>query len=276
MRKVTLLILVFAFLSITGCSNSAIGTAAKLTPTSENTISGDSNTETASSEPTPSVSFSSPTIPSVAAPSSATHSPTDNKSGNTNNQSSSDGADSALEAYKAVLENNSEFYSTENKKNVLFDDFLTNGEVFGTIFKPEHFTILDMDGDKVPEVVIELQAGNFFEVLHYYKGEVEGYIYSNRQLGQLKADGTFAWSGAASYWGYGKLNFKSTSDYKTDDIGYLVGENNNGVSATTYYIDNKPVTENAFNSFAEKQEAKPDAAWYGFSQKNIDAEFQKS
>lgn len=131
-----------------------------------------------------------------------------------------------------------------------------------------------MDGDKVPEVVIELRAESLFGVLHYNKDKVEGYIYSNRQLWQLKADGTFTWSGGASYWGYGKLNFESINDYETDDIGHLEGESNNGVSTITYYIDNKPVTEDIFNSFVEKQDAKPDATWYEFSQKNIDAAFQ--
>ncbi|SHI22660.1 hypothetical protein SAMN02745823_03620 [Sporobacter termitidis DSM 10068] len=268
MKKAALLLLVFALLSIAGCSNSAAGADSKITPTPENT--GASNAETASPDPTPSVSFLTPASPSAAAPSGDEQSPAA-----TNNPSSSDGVSAALGAYKAVLENKSEFYSTESKKNVLFDDFLANKEIYGIVFKPERFAILDMDGDKVPEVVIELQAGEFFEVLHYDKDSVKGYLYGIRQLGQLKADGTFSWSNSASNWGYGKLSFEAAGDNKIDKTGYVDGDVNNSAS-TAYYVDNKSVTEDEFNSFSKKQDAKQDAPWHEFSQKNIDAEFQKS
>lgn len=231
MRRVMLLILAFVFLSITGCSNRAAGTA-KIAPTPENTISGAAGT--ASPEPTPLVLFPSPTIPSVSATPSATNSPTDT-SENMENQWSSSDAGAALAAFKAVLENQSEFYSIENKKYVHFDDFLTNEEIFGTVFEPVEFTVLDMDGDQVPEVVIALQPADMSEVLHYTKGEVEGSIYSHRELGHLKADGTFSWAGSASHWGFGKLNFDSAHDYRTNNTGYMDVEENNGEITPIYH-----------------------------------------
>ena len=233
MRRVIVLILAFALLSITGCSDRTAGTA-PISPTPDNATIVPSNTQTGSPEPTPPVSSPSPAVSPVSTPS-------------TDNQWSSDAAGAALAAFKAVLDNQSEFYSIESKKNVLFDDFLTNEEILVTVFEPVKFTILDMDGDQIPEVVIALQPADMFEVLHYTKGEVEGSIYSNRQLGNLKADGTFSWSGSAFNWGFGKLTFEATHDFRTDDIGYMNEENNNGVYTMVYYIDNTPVTEDEYD-----------------------------
>jgi len=67
---------------------------------------------------------------------------------------------SVLEAYKAVLLNNAEFFSIDNKKELSLNDYLINKEINGTIFKLTHFTILDMDGDEVPEVILELAVDN--------------------------------------------------------------------------------------------------------------------
>lgn len=61
----------------------------------------------------------------------------------------------AMEAYKIVLQNKIEFYSIETKKKVYLNDFLTNNEIYGTTSKINHFAVLDMDGDKIPEVFLD-------------------------------------------------------------------------------------------------------------------------
>lgn len=118
----------------------------------------------------------------------------DNKSESAKIQlSSEDNKSFAMEAYKAVLQNKAEFFSTDNKKNVYLNDFLTNEEIYGTVFKLTHFTVLDMDGDGTPEVILELTVGNyveFYEVLHYMNNKVNGYIQVLRGFGNLKTDGT--------------------------------------------------------------------------------------
>jgi hypothetical protein len=40
----------------------------------------------------------------------------------------------------------------------------------------------------------------------------------------------------------------------------------------SYFINNKPVTEESFNSFVDKQIGKEDVVWYEFSQNNIETE----
>jgi len=181
----------------------------------------------------------------------------------------------ALEAYKKVLQNKAEFFSTDNKRNVYLNDFLTNEEIFGAIFKVTHFTVLDMVGDKVPEVVLELSVGNnnpiCYEVLHYMNGAVHGYNIVYRGLERLKTDGTFWGSSGAADNKCGKLKFSSKA-YETDILGYSQSSQGDANLTISYFINNKPVTEESFNSFSKKQDGKKDVVWHEFSEKNIATE----
>ncbi len=183
----------------------------------------------------------------------------------------------AMEAYKIVLQNKIEFYSTETKKKVYLNDFLTNNEIYGTTskIKINHFAVLDMDGDKIPEVVLRLTVDenpNFVEVLHYMNGEVYGYFFGNDQLSDLKTDGTFRWlSGGLTYNGYGKLRFQ-TNFCEIDNLAYHESSATNESSTTfaiAYYINNKLVTIDSYKAFVKEEEAKRDVTWYKFSQENI-------
>ena len=205
----------------------------------------------------------------AASPSPAS---TSGKSDNTKTQAVSD--DPVLDAYNSVLQNKAEFYSTDNKKNIYLNDFLTNKEIYGTNFSVTQFTVLDMDGDKVPEVVLELSVdGNpqFYEVLHYMNDKVYGYLIVYRGLTGLKADGTFLFSSGAADNGVGKLKFEPTA-YTTDKLGYSQSSQDGSNLTISYFINNKSVTKEAFDSFINEQVGKKDAAWYKYSQTNIETE----
>ncbi|WP_234124470.1 hypothetical protein [Clostridium hydrogenum] len=58
------------------------------------------------------------------------------------------------------------------------NDFWVKEKNNGVIYKITHFALVPMDGDKIPEVVLELTVGNypeFYEILHYTNGKVYGY-----------------------------------------------------------------------------------------------------
>ena len=181
----------------------------------------------------------------------------------------------AMEAYKIVLQNKIEFYSIETKKKVYLNDFLTNNEIYGTTSKINHFAVLDMDGDKIPEVVLGLTVDenpNFVEVLHYMNGEVYGYFFGKDQISDLKTDGTFRWlSGGLTYNGYGKLRFQ-TNSCETDKLAYhesIATDESSTTFAIAYYINNKLVTKDSYKAFVKEEDAKRDVTWYEFSQENI-------
>lgn len=179
-----------------------------------------------------------------------------------------------IEAYKAVLLNNAEFFSIDNKKKVSLNDFLTDKEIYGAIFKATHFTVLDMDDDKVPEVVLELTVDNnpeFYEVFHYINGTVYGYNIVYRGLEGLKTDGTFLYSNGAADNGYGKLNFQSNA-CETDSLGYMESSQNNDGITISYFINNEPVTKESYDSFIKEQDGKEDVVWSEFSQRNVETE----
>jgi hypothetical protein len=178
-----------------------------------------------------------------------------------------------FEAYKKVLQNKTDFFSTDNKKKLNLNNFLTNKELYGTTFKVTRFKVLDMDGDKVPEVILELSVGDepqFYEVLHYMNDEVYGYLIVYRGLEELKEDGTFRFSSGAADNGWGKLKFELNT-LKTDILGCSKSRQGNTLTIS-YFINDKPVTKEVFESFNNEQARKKDAVWYEFSQKNIEAE----
>lgn len=256
--QIMCLLLVFLLsISITACSNNK---------SSSNSASSNKILDT-----------SAPTSPSSAPINTPSDSKTENKKAQIPSENNKNYS-VVSEAYKAVLQNKVDFISTDdNKKKVYLNDFLTNEEIYETILKVTHFTVVDMDGDKIPEVVLELtptpgQYPEFYEVLHYMNGAVYGYIQVYRGLESLKTDGTFRYSGGASHNGYGKLRFESNA-CETDVSGY---HDTNSDGTTTFFIKNKPVTEEAYNSFSKEEDGKKDVVWCELSQKNIETELSIS
>lgn len=70
---------------------------------------------------------------------------------------------------------------------------------------------VDMDGDGTKELLVQQIVGEAGDggiwVLHYQNGEVQGQHYYIRQLGRVKQDGSFWWSGSASDNGAARLVF---------------------------------------------------------------------
>lgn len=181
---------------------------------------------------------------------------------------------SVTDVYRDVLQNKTAFLSTEDRKDMNLNDFL-NKNSDGSALKVTHFAVLDMDGDKTPEVILELSIDGYptsFEIMHYMNGKVYGYSIPYRGLESLKEDGSFWSSGGASDNACVKLKFNSNA-YVTDTLGYSESGQVNKVS---YFINNKTTTKEAFDLFTKEQNQKKDAVWYEFSQNNIQTELQGS
>jgi len=246
-RMFYVLLMVLLSASITACSSSK----ANFNPNNSSSVSGSEISQTSS--PTSSSSPASDGDTNTEAP-AANH--------------------SVLDAYKAVLLNNAEFFSIDNQRKLTLDDFLTNQELYGVVFKVTRFTVLDLDGDKAPEVVLELTVANnpeFYEVLHDVNGTVYGYNLVYRGLEALKTDGTFLYSNGAADNGYGKLSFQADA-YETEILGYTESSQSNTGITIAYFIDNKSVTEEAYQSFSQEQDGKDDVVWYEFSQENVETQ----
>ena len=124
-----------------------------------------------------------------------------------------------------------------------------------------------MDGDEIPEAVLELEIGDwlYMLVLHYYNGTVYGHIFSDSDMRNLKKDGTFNLTMWWGTWGSGKLQF-SAGIFKTHESSKI----DTYVSPTRYYINYELVSEEEWNLFDSEQNQKEDADWYDFNNANID------
>lgn len=73
--------------------------------------------------------------------------------------------------------------------------------------KPARYAKLDMDGDGLEELVVELEGiGDLPKlVLGRFDGEIHGFTYYIRQMNFIKQDGTFYYSGGIGNRGWGKL-----------------------------------------------------------------------
>lgn len=184
-------------------------------------------------------------------------------------------AHSVLVAYQSVLKNQTELFSTDSKKKLYLHDFLTNKEIYGTEFTATRFAVLDLDGDKTPEVILELSVNNepqFYEVLHQMNDTVCGYLIVYRGLEALKADGTFQYSSGAADTGIGKLKFGSTA-FQTE----TTASSESGQSGTvSFFINQKPVSKEAYDSLLKDQSVKKDAVWYEFTPENIAAKLSSN
>ena len=92
-----------------------------------------------------------------------------------------------------------------------------------------------------------------------------------RALLDLKADGTFSFSSGAADNGYGSARF-SPAGAESVSLAYSESDTDaRGNAAITYFIDNQPVSEQAYQRAIAAQEKKTNAEWYDTTDSNIQA-----
>jgi hypothetical protein len=185
-------------------------------------------------------------------------------------KTSDESLQNSLKAYNDVLQNkakfNTTFYAEDATKTLFLNQLLSSGS---ETFRILNFSVLDMDGDGTPEVVMQycLSADcpypDYVEVLHYNNGTIYGYNFSYRGLYGLKDDGTFCWSNGSDDNGCAKLRFTSNA-YEYDNLGYTKPN-----VPTSYFVNNQPVNESEYNDFINNQDNKKDVTWLDFTDENI-------
>lgn len=152
------------------------------------------------------------------------------------------------EKYKAILLGEEDFVRIDrrdgyrslnigNIKEVVSDEDWVTAEV-------TKFAIVDLDGNGAEELVLWIQANgtlNYgFEILYYHDQEIYGFTLVDKQLWNLKTDGTFEASGAA----YAGLVFR----LELYERGYVI--------------------EEVFGS--GHQSKKPDVEWHDLTEDNVE------
>lgn len=122
----------------------------------------------------------------------------------------SEAMDTEAQWQLAVLGDKLPFYALENESSVTLSQFCENlSQAMGTgeVPKPDRYASLDLDGDGQKELVVEFRGTGDLPrlVLGYFDGELKGSIYYNRQMDQIKEDGTFYYSGGIGNRGWARL-----------------------------------------------------------------------
>lgn len=136
-------------------------------------------------------------------------------------------------------------------------------------WNPVRFTVLDLDGDGVTEVILEVTEPEAYIILNGY-ATVQATEWPYRGLLQLKDDGTFLFSNGATDNGVAMLVLQGDVD---PQWGYLplaecITDENAQVH---YYLDGgaEATDEAGYQAFIDQQSAKLDALWYEYTQENV-------
>lgn len=167
-----------------------------------------------------------------------------------------------LQKYKDVLISQISFVFkyvvAEGEKSYFLDDIAYDGYWM----KPIRFSLVDMDGDLTPELIVEcsLGAAGFVLVIREFEDEMIAHEFSHRQMYDLKKDGTFGASGGAAYSGYFELEFDNSTYY----INRIAETDTDGNLIPIFYIGETLTEEDEFWEFWESLRNKEEAEWFYF------------
>jgi len=169
-----------------------------------------------------------------------------------------------LTLYKKVLNSETAHFDAAKERNVLLKEYLRE---YNANAGDIRFTIVDMDGDGIPEVALEHDPG-IVRVLHYERGTVYGFSFDFRAMSGIKKDGSFEWSNGAFNSGVGRQKFDGTfTDFF--HIAEAV-EEPDGYNGNCYIYYNS-VAEQQFQDFMTAYWQKEDPEWKPFTTQNVNS-----
>ena len=185
---------------------------------------------------------------------------------------------SVEQAFTAVLLNEMPIFCTDKAPYRYtaviheYNDFLNNlfnlsdGHYEKMIIS--RFAVVDMDGDTLPEIVLETEDDhgylNGYCILRYVQGEVWGHVIGARSLENLREDGTHMGdAGAGDIW-IEKLYFIDDT-FARDEIAHMEEGYSYGIYTFHDIKVDKSVWDDIESSFYETKEAE----WHEFTEEAI-------
>jgi len=179
------------------------------------------------------------------------------------------------ESYQQVIRGERPFFYVHGQEHLKFSDLretITPDELDLIIQK---FTLLDLDGDGVDEIVLDLAfiegVTVAYAIFHEQDGEILEYTEVARGLQNLKADGTFGYSGGVAAGGYGKIVSFAAAPAGEED-GYnpcyetqVLIHHEDG----KFYIGAEECTQREYETAQEEQSGKENALWNDYIEEDI-------
>lgn len=160
----------------------------------------------------------------------------------TTNQSSS-----LSEYFAAVLEDEQPF--VYDGEEVTLSHLLSHYET-----DINRYTLVDMDGDKQPEMAVDFAGGQFVLVLHKDSEVCYGYLFGFRSMYQINTDGSFYWNSSASDHGCARLQFNG------DSYEWIELWSTSLKDTDLYYVNGKPASKEEYDAVASEE--KQEVEWF--------------
>ena len=141
----------------------------------------------------------------------------------------------------------------------------------GYTFTPAYFSVVDLERDNVPEVVLwmTLPGNNYvgFDILRWEEGTVVSYSVVYRGLQGLKQDGTYSYSSGHTDHGFGLCSGFGEDGIQTTPITWCqpIAQ----APGVERFVDSRRASYEQFNAARARQDEKTDVAWFEFKEENI-------
>ena len=124
-----------------------------------------------------------------------------------------------------------------------------------------NFTVVDLDGNTIPEIILEVEEYFGYIILSYQDGCIMGNGMPYRGFCDLKKDGLYFSSSGAAYGQINRLYFMGDT-WESD----ILAEHND----MQYFAKDIITDERAWKKAYEEFDKKESAEWYAFTPENID------
>lgn len=180
--------------------------------------------------------------------------------------SSDNSISGAMQALKSVLLNEETFFYIDNTADRLYtyNGYLKDIKYNESPMKTPQFTIIDLDGDNIPEVVLAIENYNGFVILKYKNNKVTGNFIHYRSFAQLRKDGSFISSYGADHNMIGKIYFIGDS---------IITEHKYKSEGNSYFVRDIPIEKDAWEKQWTSFMDLPEVDWFNYNKDEISQQF---
>jgi len=154
--------------------------------------------------------------------------------------------------------NNEQTFIDESNQNVYLKDYKLKENKDITII-PQKYVLIDFDNDGINELVVYVSENyGAYIIFHMYDENIYGFEFMEREIIDLKIDGSFIQSEGAGINSYSRLSFNKNKNEILEEA-YLNETNN------VYRINGEKTTvENAYK-YKQEFSKKENVNWKGIS-----------
>lgn len=170
------------------------------------------------------------------------------------------------QAFASVLRNEAVFYCTynipyENRDIIhVYREYLKD-IIFGD--RPlniQRFSVVDLDSDTTPEVILEMEEYAGFVILRYNQGNIYGNIVGYRSMNCLKENGFFLSASSSDEDSWNRLYFIGDT---------FIIDGTLSRAGSSYYSEDRCIDESLWWESYDTFDRMTDAEWYDYSDDSI-------